>query len=173
MEIFQTILTLLIGAAIASIGYLIKRRIEKTRNVERLNRAQIVLGLHKQMNDQGLTVTDLYHFEKHLLHEIKGEIEAKGFASLDNIELTKMLATYAGITAVLVQGMSLVWDDKSQLLYDSARNDFYKAFDFLVTAKTDPKIIKELEKATSVVSRSDNNNVNHDAPNNSFNRSAS
>jgi hypothetical protein len=171
MEIVQTILTLAAGAAIASIGYLIKRRIEKTPSVEKLNRAQQVLDLHKQMKEQGLTLTDLYVLEKNLLSDIKNEIQSKGIASLDKNELIKMVANYAAVSAVLVEpDIAFLKDSKAQSIYDAACKDFYEAYDFLVSAQVDSQVIDEFEKVTDKIPRPDKlRGASHDAPNNSFN----
>ena len=156
MEIVQTLLTLAAGAAIASIGYLIKRRIEKARAVEKLNRTQQVLNLHKQMKDQGLTLIDLYYLERSLLSDIKDEIEAKGIASLNKAELIKMVANYAAGCAVLVKpDIEFLKDAKARSVYDSARKDFYEAYDYLISAEADSKIKEEFEKVANEIARPD------------------
>ena len=156
MEIVQTLLTLIAGAAIASIGYLIKRRIEKTRAIEKLNRAQQVLNLHKQMKDQGLTPADLYYLEESFLSDIREEIKAKGIGSLHKNELVKMIAHYAAACAVLVRpDIEFRKDDTAQFLYDVASNDFYKAYDFLVLVQDSSKTKEEFEKVVDEIPRPD------------------
>jgi uncharacterized protein YecT (DUF1311 family) len=66
-EMFEKILLILLGAALSSIAYMIKRRIEKRHASDTLERHQKLLTIRKELNEQKLTVEELRLLESVLL----------------------------------------------------------------------------------------------------------
>jgi len=64
MEFWEKIGFTALGFIVAGIGYLIKRKIENKPHQEALDRHKSVLDIHKQMNEQGLSVEELKNLEQ-------------------------------------------------------------------------------------------------------------
>ena len=64
MDIWEKIGFTVLGVVLTGIGYLIKRKIENKPHQEALERHKTVLDIHKQMNEQGLSVDDLDNLEQ-------------------------------------------------------------------------------------------------------------
>ncbi len=54
----------ILGVILMGIGYLIRRHLENKPQQEALDRHKSVLDIHKQLNEQGLTVKDLKNLEQ-------------------------------------------------------------------------------------------------------------
>lgn len=79
----EKILLVFLGVVISSIGYFLKRYIEKKKSLETLERHQKLLTIKKELSEQKLTVEDLKLLESALLtkkskaalvEEIQGEL---------------------------------------------------------------------------------------------------
>ena len=64
MGIWEKIGFTVLGIVLTGIGYLMKRKIENRPRQEVLERHKTVLDIHKQMNEQGLSVDDLNNLEQ-------------------------------------------------------------------------------------------------------------
>jgi uncharacterized protein YecT (DUF1311 family) len=63
----EKILLILLGAALSSVAYLLKRRIEKKQTSDALERHQKLLIIRKELNEQKVSVEDLQLLESILL----------------------------------------------------------------------------------------------------------
>jgi len=153
--VFETIapaLWVILGVVLSSAVYLWKRRIEKSRKSERLNRIDMLLTVNRKLMDQGIQPTELSRLEREILHPTRPEPIYPGFPISDIVNILRFLAIHSGNEYFngKIVGM-LGKDEDHEYRQNLAASTFHVAYGLLIELEPDGESMPTLSEYSDAI----------------------